>query len=334
MTRLGCAALLLAIALSSCSLFDYSSIKPKHYAIVYGVSMYDVGSAPGAGPNLSYPGADAISVAQTLAGKGYDEVRVRTVDRNGYVHFYDAATQQDSPGPNIAVDASNAPSKANLKADISDFAAKAGVNDVFLIYFSGHGMPDTLVPPSYHDYFAPYGSVTFLTLDIAAMVEDDELGSMLSGIQTKKRIVILDTCNSGGFIGNVLEVDKVPPVSTDPAPSFGEIVAKAWENYKAYAMSPTGVSPFQATVLSAAGKDELSWETDSYGHGVMTYYLLQGLAGTPPADLNKDGTVTVMEEFSYTKAGIDVGWNVDAVAIGAAPFEPHVSGGPVDFALY
>ena len=64
----------------------------------------------------------------------------------------------------------------------------------------------------------------------------------------------------------------------------------------------------------------------------MTYYLLQGLAGRS-ADLNHDGHVTVLEAFSYAKAGIDTNWN-PAYASSSQAFEPHVSGGPVDFVLF
>jgi hypothetical protein len=62
----------------------------------------------------------------------------------------------------------------------------------------------------------------------------------------------------------------------------------------------------------------------------MTYYLLQGLAGA--ADLNHDGHITVLEAFSYAKAGVDTGWNAPYGS--STAFEPHVSGGPVDFELF
>jgi hypothetical protein len=66
----------------------------------------------------------------------------------------------------------------------------------------------------------------------------------------------------------------------------------------------------------------------------MSYFLLQGLQGSV-ADLNHDGHVTVLEAFSYTKAGIDRNWNSDSGIIAAGEiFEPHVSGGPIDFVLF
>jgi hypothetical protein len=109
---------------------------------------------------------------------------------------------------------------------------------------------------------------------------------------------------------------------------------EAISNYAAMQASPTGLSPYGAQVLSAAGRDELSYETPSLGHGVMTYFLLQGLQGSR-ADLDSDGHVTVLEAFAFAKAGIDNNWNSDSDVIAAsATFEPHISGGPVDFVLF
>jgi hypothetical protein len=52
-------------------------------------------------------------------------------------------------------------------------------------------------------------------------------------------------------------------------------------------------------VITASDVSELSEEGENGGggHGVFTYYLLQGLQGE--ADANKDGTVTAGELFAY-----------------------------------
>ena len=40
-------------------------------------------------------------------------------------------------------------------------------------------------------------------------------------------------------------------------------------------------------------------ELPELGHGVFTYYLLQGLQGA--ADLNRDGIVTIQELYEYVE---------------------------------
>ena len=44
---------------------------------------------------------------------------------------------------------------------------------------------------------------------------------------------------------------------------------------------------------------EVSMELPELGHGVFTYYLVQGLQGA--ADLNRDGIVTLQELYEYVE---------------------------------
>ena len=46
-------------------------------------------------------------------------------------------------------------------------------------------------------------------------------------------------------------------------------------------------------ILTASDANQLSVESPEVGHGLFTYYLLQGLGGT--ADLDSDGAITVRE---------------------------------------
>jgi hypothetical protein len=165
-------------------------------------------------------------------------------------------------------------------------------------------------------------------------IRDNELGTILGVLGTPRKVVILDTCNSGGFIGNRVEVDITPSTYTGGFPLVTPVtIAQAIANYASFPTSPNGISPYGgAMVLSAAGAGESCYEDPGYGHGVLSYFLLQTAQS---ADLNHDGRVTVGEAFSLVKAGIDKNWNSDPSVIGAQwTFEPHISGGPVDFVLF
>lgn len=50
-------------------------------------------------------------------------------------------------------------------------------------------------------------------------------------------------------------------------------------------------------ILTASGANEVSEENDNLGHGVFTYYLLEGLRGS--ADTDQDGLITVDEVYRY-----------------------------------
>ena len=331
--------------LAGCSLFDYNGEQGKRYALVYGVSRYTMGSQPGSSPNLQYPDIDASDLAALLKGDGYYSVQSRWVDPSGSV-FMDgspagtigtpAADSSDPPHvTDLGSGSAVAPTKANIIADIQALSSVVGPNDTILIYFSGHGMMDTVEPPSTHQWFVPYqGVLSYPGGSIAGepstSIRDDELGSYIAKLPTVRVVLVLDTCNSGGFIGNMLESDALPPVYTGAAPVVTPaLIAAAVSNYTTFAASPTGISPYNATVISAAGRDESSYEDGPpFSHGIMTYFLLKAVSS---ADLNHDGAVTALEAYAFIKAGIDKDWNA---AVPTETFAPHISGGPVDFVLF
>ena len=335
---------ILAAAVVSCSMFDYSGMVGHKYALVYGVTRYTMNAL---GPNLQFPHADAVAISAVLASNGYTVKKSRWVDGAGLVWtdgtnsgqligtpvvFAQDGSTYNNHGPGDPL----APSKANILADIQALSGVIGPNDVLVVYFSGHGTQDASGTPP-HEYFDPYGSVMdngsgkFYDYP-APSVRDDDLRAAFDAINTPRKVLILDTCNSGGFIGNQLESDWTSPSSAGSMAVVGPAtLAEAIANYASMQSSPTGLSPYGAQVLSAAGRDELSYEAGSpINHGIMTYFLLQGLQGKQ-ADLNNDGHVTVLEAFAYAKAGVDQNWNSGN---SMSAFEPHVSGGPVDFVLF
>jgi hypothetical protein len=341
------AAALLVIAAVSCSLFDALPGAGSRYALVYGITRYTMGALPDANPNLRYPDADASGMAALLASRGYT-VRSRWVDGSGMVYRDgSAAGTVGSPtatgNPVVITDggsSAEAPTKDVIEQDIRDLAVQAGPNDTVVIYFSGHGMMDTYSPPSSHQWIIPYQGVAWFPGQGAYLgypdtsIRDNELTDLLASVPTRKVMLLLDTCNSGGFIGNAIDVDVIPPVYTGSTPAVTAVVLKAaMDNYASAAASLTGLAPTTASVLAAAGRDEASYEADApYAHGIMTYYLLKA---ADSADLNKDGVVTLLETYAFVKAGIDADWNSDSgVRNAGETFAPHVSGGPVDFVLF
>lgn len=56
-------------------------------------------------------------------------------------------------------------------------------------------------------------------------------------------------------------------------------------------------------MITASGPNEVALESPELGHGIFTYYLLEGLAGK--ADRNGDGLVTVSELYEYVEDQVD-----------------------------
>lgn len=326
----------------SCSMPGASTAAGKRFALVYGVTNYVADASVDV--NLAYPSVDAVSMTELLEGRGY-AVKSRWVDAVGDV--YEDGTAVGA----LSGDASRAPTKASLLADLSAIGAAMTPDDLLFFYFSGHGTTDAA---GTHEYIVPFGGIEKVNgsyyMDEDGCVSDVELGDALSGsIPSSRRVVVLDTCYSGGFIGNTLEVDAIPDdtsYASDTSFVFSaSTVAAAIANYAGYASdSSKGVTPYGALVLSACGAGEYSYEDSAYGHGVMTYYLLDTLSG---ADLNGDGSVTALEWYATARAGVDEGWNSTKASTAQWSstqhqwvkyyyyrMEPHVSGGAVDFALF
>ena len=303
-------ASLLLLGLSACVL----DVPYEKYAIVYGVADYQDGVN-----DLIYPDDDAVDMRTMLVNQEY-QVWIKT----------DSETYVESAAEHA--------SKANLLADIAAVAAVAKEEDLFVFYFSGHGGQSAIGPEngtgdSFDEYIFLYDS-DLTPAGLALTFSDNELVDAFADIRARKKVIILDSCNSGGFIGNELEADGEPPSLVEGFESIGELAARAIRLYANFDGSTADIPPWEALVLSASGERESSFESpDDWGNGlplkngVFTYYLLEA---ERKGDLNHDGWVTVTEAFAYTQKKIYEDWNYGD----GFPFSPHVSGGPVDYVLF
>lgn len=294
------AAALLAVALAGCSL-DYPA--PRKFALVVGINNNPHTNT------LFQCINDATDMAAMLTAHGFAPIDVRILTEGGA-------------------------RKLDIQNAIADISTQIGPNDLFLFYYSGHG-GSLEYQGSDHEWIFPWDSVDtggYIIGDQA--IVDVELGGMLEPLSTKRKVVILDACNSGGFIGKGLEADTVPPRLYGNTLWSGAVtpavIARAVGNWLTFTtVDNGGISATRALTLSAAGTEELSWESSAYGNGVMTYFLLQSAT---EGDLNGDGFVTVLEAFALAKAGVDTYWNKEVAP--QAVFSPHVSGGPIDLVLF
>jgi hypothetical protein len=297
-----------ALVVTSCSL-DMSYEK---YAVVFGVADYlPLGAG---GPDLNYTDDDATAMAARLAADGY--------------------TVWGAGGPGSGETTDSDATEANFSTILADIAAVAKEEDLFLFYFSGHGgqvyvngsEPDSADDP-YEEFIAFNGD------PVSAFTEED-LAAALSVLPCLKKIVIIDACNSGGFIGDSADVDGVPSIYRGTIDGPLAEMGAAISVYFGGADREADITPGEAIVLAAAGEREYSYEDDATGswgfeHGVFTYFLLEASAS---GDRNRDGYVTVTEAYDYVRRAIDEKWNAEVVY--SDRFAPHVSGGPLDYVLF
>jgi uncharacterized caspase-like protein len=163
------------------------------------------------------------------------------------------------------------------------FLTKPQEQDTVIIYIAGHGAPDPLDPRN----------IYFLTAD----AKPDDMGGTAFPmwqlqdvfervLKARRVITFADTCHSYGFSGARAGAGQR---------HANNLVNQYLQRY---------ASKGQRAVITASDISESSFEDAKWGdgHGVFTYFLLQGLQGK--ADANHDGVVTAGELFNYLKQSV------------------------------
>lgn len=304
------ASLALLFSLSGCTLeLDYDK-----YAIVFGISDY-----PGPAYDLSYCDEDALGMESLFLEQGY-------------------------PPSNIYLEIDSTATRTNLEAHFSTIALKAKEEDLFIFYYSGHGgqrpedpqtgSEETYGSDSLGEWIFLHDSIQYIDPNyvevLSEAISDDELAVLLRTIPCVRKIVIIDACNSGGFIGNVLEKDGIQADFSSGSDGAFANLSDAIYLYTNFDGYKSDISPADALVIAASGEREESFE-GLYDHGIMTYFLLESAT---KADMNGDDYITVSESYYYIYKSINANWNYTLNAQLYDVFFPHVSGGPIDYILF
>ena len=182
--------------------------------------------------------------------------------------------------------------KSNILQGIASTFSGADSDDVSYFYYTGHGgVLDNisyLLPTDYDGYTSTCISVS-------------ELESALSAIPGTK-VVFLDTCHSGGFIG---KGKGEITISQEELESFNDEVINVFSQAESKGLLTTN----QYKVLASCHNYQSSWEIypvvpgafDPYG--VFTLALCEGCgySGSYPADTNLDTKVSLQEAYLYVR---------------------------------
>ena len=161
---------------------------------------------------------------------------------------------------------------ANLKQELETWLPSVtGPNDRVIIYFAGHGFIS-----AGKAYLAPYDVDP--TKVAATAYPMDELGQDIgSRIKGKWKVLLTDACHSGA----ITPEDDTAQVNRS--------------------LLDLNSSMFS---LTASRDREQSFESPQWGggHGIFTYYVIQGLQGE--ADTSGDGVVTADELAEYVHTNV------------------------------
>ncbi|HEY3330948.1 MAG TPA: caspase family protein [Capsulimonadaceae bacterium] len=171
----------------------------------------------------------------------------------------------DDPSPD------HKPTRLNILEGVQ-WLSEAGADETVVLYFSGHGCVD-----GGRQYIASQDT-KLSSLRFTAVPVDD-INSVLDDLaKTKARriVVIFDSCHSGVRRG-----------------------AKAMDSESGAVMEGLMNDAEGKVTLASCNADEYSFEDETKGHGVFTYFLSEGLKGA--ADANSDGLVSVGELHVYVR---------------------------------
>ncbi len=260
---------------------DDTPVRGNLYYLGFGVSRY-------ADPRLTlrFADKDALDLRdamQQMAGRGFDQVFTRALT-------------------NSAV------TKAAMER-AREFLMPAKVDDTVVVFVAGHGVFRN--GPDEQYYFATYDTDIARIHETAAgfsLIED-----LVSGIAPRRKLLLLDTCQSGerdseerevlvqagnsrGLVARTIRglvLDPGAPATRRP---------KFTPDQDRYIFND--LSRRSGTIVfSAAHGYELSYEDDRLRNGTFTYEVVRALTQSN-ADANSDGSVSTDELRKYVTRAV------------------------------
>ncbi len=230
-----------------------NSRKPQLYAMVVGIQDFENPAL-----HLKFPVADATSVAQELKAKAaplFDKVHIELL---------------------------TTPTATSKEALLSAFARydSIGADDVFVFYVASHGTIKGEDLGS-QQYFLIPSNVGLLSVEALRhdALNQTELKRAIESIPATKKLVLLDTCQSG---------------------ALGEaLAARGLAEDDAVKILSGAVG---SSVLAASTSQQFALEGEQQGHGLFTWVLLQGLDGK--ADARNLGYVNTGDLAGYVEAEV------------------------------
>lgn len=182
----------------------------------------------------------------------------------------------------------------HLVDSIRSFISSARSKDKIYLYYAGHGLLDTL---SGNYYLSTYQwnfdnpSTTGYHID--------SLNWVLANCKARKKLMIIDACNSGLIQDVVNTIDSTQ--SWEAADSNSPVKARGVPNNGKKQMAASVQYAFNyfgqsngVDVLAASAGNELAFETKYLNNGLFTYSLLSTLK-LGNSDFNKDGILSANE---------------------------------------
>lgn len=214
-------------------------------------------------------------------GKGINNLEFADADARALYEFLQQPEAGNFSRDNMLLLANEDATTAKIRAALTSFVSRAEANDVLLIFFSGHGASDPNAPLNHYiiTHDTSYFDISHTAISMAELRRYID-----SNVKSKQLIFLLDACHSGG-------------VSTKGIRSLPN---NLWNLYLKQLYDGKGRAIITSSDVDQVSKESVEWGN---GHGVFTYFLLEGLKGN--ADDNRDRLVTLGELFRYVRDKVE-----------------------------
>jgi uncharacterized caspase-like protein len=240
-------------------------------------------SAPGSGKD-----SIAVKWAIVIGISSYQDTRIPPLRyaSNDAKAFYDWLVSPDggkySPS-HVLLLLDQEATGVKIKEALFNWLRNSLEEDMVTIYFAGHGSPES--PDSFKNLFLLPYDVKYDSIASTGFPMWDIETALKRFIKARKVVVIADACHAGG-VGQSFDIArrsnkllKINPISSGLT-NLSNI--------------SDGVAIFSASAENQFSQESKEW---GGGHGVFTYFLLEGLKGK--ADYNNDQYVNLGELNLY-----------------------------------
>jgi len=234
-----------------------AALESRRIALVVGVDQYE----SSAFPDLQFASADARALADVLLGPeegGFDRV--------------------------VVLDTEAQTSRARILSELRSLLADLRREDVFLLYFSGHGTSTVGADGEAQLYL--------LTRDTSpddlsgSAIDLNSLQDFVSSLRAERKALIVDACFHGA--GKSVVDPTLTGTLDDALANTTQTRVRRLGSGEAH--------------LFASSLGRPAYEDDELRHGVYTSYLLQSMTwARSSADRDGDGLLTSWEAHDYAR---------------------------------
>jgi helicase len=158
----------------------------------------------------------------------------------------------DTLGTGACLLADGEATKASIEKEMEELA-QCSEDDVVVLSFSGHG--------SQLHQLVPYDTDVLRLADTTISL--DRLAEYFSRIPARRLVCFLDCCFSGGMGAKVLRIDIAPRDMSSAEAALQRLSGEG------------------RVIFTASTATQPAWENQRFGHGLLTWFLLEALCGAP-----------------------------------------------------